>query len=122
MLGGIGWIGGLTTDGEGSSEPTGAGLGNVGGTGVSPGGATVFGVDGLNTGGGGGGTGFTNCACAGTSAKAKKTADPAARNFATAIRSKPLLRIAVSCEPMIQCRQQLPFSLASPRGLEPGPQ
>jgi len=61
----------------------------------------VFGRDGLKTGGGGGGTGFTNCACTGWPATAKKIIHPA-MNVGSAIRFNLVVSIAVSFEPI--CR------------------
>jgi hypothetical protein len=82
-------------------------LGVPGETGVSGDCGTVFGLDGLKTGGGDGGTGFTNCACACSIATPKHASHPAKKNFASAIRSDLVVCIVISCETMFRLRYEL---------------
>ncbi len=91
MLGSV-LSGGKTTL---ESDP-GSALGGPGETGVGGACGTVFGTDGLKTGGGGGGGGFTNWACAVSMAIPKQATHPATKYVAGAIRPNFPASIAVS--------------------------
>jgi hypothetical protein len=87
-------------------EP-GSALGSPGETGVGGACGTVFGTDGLKTGGGGGGGGFTNWASAGSMVGPKQATQQATKNVAGAIRPNFLASIAVSLAAIVRCRCEL---------------